>query len=161
MTAELQCIRDATSTGGAQLLDAKGVWFGVIAHRLDGSWDTSHVMGLPPESIKSSGLDDPPGLVILLFVQSGNVVSLRVFTNNAFNQHHGIQSEGRFGINVDADGDDLVNELTRADVTAVTLFQARLPVPRRVVNIDPYVEAAIVNGEKLFQGLPARPAIRQ
>ncbi|HEV2419112.1 MAG TPA: di-heme oxidoredictase family protein [Terriglobia bacterium] len=151
MTAELQRIRDATPIGGARLLDTKGVSFGVIARRADGSWDTSHVVGLPPQSLASSGPDNPPSLLILPFAQSGNVVSLRVFTNSAFNQHIGIQSEERFGVGVDADGDGFINELTRADVTAVTLFQATLPVPGRVINTDPYVEAAIVNGEKQFR----------
>jgi hypothetical protein len=167
MTAVLQRIRDATPAGGARLLDAKRVSFGVIARRLDGSWDTSHVIGLPPQSLESSGPDDPPSLSILPFAQSGNAVSLRVFTNNAFNQDLGIQEEC-FGIGVDADGDGFVNELTRADVTAVTLFQATLPVPGRVINADPYVEEARVNGEKLFQKIgcstchiPALPLDRQ
>jgi hypothetical protein len=30
--------------------------------------------------------------------QAANVVSLREFTNNAFNQHHGMQSTERFGL---------------------------------------------------------------
>jgi hypothetical protein len=57
------------------------------------------------------------------------VVSLREFTNNAFNHHHGIQSTERFGKDTDPDGDGHMNEMTRADVTAATLFQAQLPVP--------------------------------
>jgi hypothetical protein len=83
--------------------------------------------------------------------QSGNAVSIRQFTNNAFNQHHGIQSEERFGIGADPDGDGFVNEITRADVTAATIFRVTLPVPGRVINTDPYVEAAIANGERQFQ----------
>jgi CxxC motif-containing protein (DUF1111 family) len=53
-------------------------------------------------------------------------------------------------VGVDADGDGFVNELTRADVTAVTLFQATLPVPGRVISRDPEVRAAMLNGEKKF-----------
>ncbi|MGH9358135.1 MAG: di-heme oxidoredictase family protein [Terriglobia bacterium] len=151
MTADLQAIRNSTPAGGARLLRTKGISFGIIARRLDGSWDTSHVIGLPPQSLKTTGADDPPSLLILPFAQSGNAVSLRQFTNTAFNQHLGIQSEERFGVGVDADGDGFVNELTRADVTAVTIFQATLPVPGRVINTDPYVQAAIVNGERKFK----------
>jgi hypothetical protein len=39
------------------------------------------------------------------------------------NHHHGIQATERFGIGTDPDGDGFRNELTRADVTAVTLFR--------------------------------------
>jgi CxxC motif-containing protein (DUF1111 family) len=78
------------------------------------------------------------------------VISLRQFTNNAFNHHHGIQSEERFGVGVDADGDGFVNELTRADVTAVTLFQATLPVPVQVIPSDFDIATAIRDGQNLF-----------
>jgi CxxC motif-containing protein (DUF1111 family) len=86
----------------------------------------------------------------MAFHQAGAVISLRQFTNNAFNHHHGIQSEERFGLDVDADGDGFVNELTRADVTAVTVFQATLPVPGRVIANDPEVEKAVRLGERRF-----------
>ena len=84
------------------------------------------------------------------FHQAGAVISLRQFTNNAFNHHHGIQSEERFGTDFDADGDGFANELTRADVTAVTVFQATLPVPGRVIANDPEVEKAVRLGERRF-----------
>jgi hypothetical protein len=38
------------------------------------------------------------------------VVSLRQFSNNAFNHHHGIQSTERLGAGTDPDGDGFVNE---------------------------------------------------
>jgi CxxC motif-containing protein (DUF1111 family) len=66
------------------------------------------------------------------------------------NHHHGMQSEERFGQNTDPDGDGVVNELTVADLTAISLFQATLPVPGRVIPNDPAVENAIWTGEKLF-----------
>jgi CxxC motif-containing protein (DUF1111 family) len=75
---------------------------------------------------------------------------LRDFTNSAFNQHHGIQSEERFGAGIDRDGDGFVNELTRADITAVTMFQATLPVPGRVIPRDARFRAAIESGERIF-----------
>ena len=44
-------------------------------------------------------------LIIKPFHQKGAVVSLREFTNNAMNHHHGIQSVERFGEGIDADQD--------------------------------------------------------
>ena len=150
MTAQLQAIRDTTPIGASRPLFAKGISFGTITRNLDGTWNTSRVSGIPALSLITSGLTDPPSLIIRPFHQAGNVISLRQFTNNAFNHHHGIQSEERFGIGIDADGDGFVNELTRADITAVTLFQATLPVPGRVINDDPAIRAAVINGEQKF-----------
>lgn len=61
-----------------------------------------------------------------------------------------MQSTERFGLDNDPDGDGIKNELTRADITAVTLFQATLAVPGRVIPNDPEVERAVLNGEKVF-----------
>jgi len=150
MTADLQAIRDAIRPGGFGALVTKGVGFGTLCRRSDGSWDTSAVQGLPAPSLTSADASHPPSLLILPFHQAGAVVSLRQFTNNAFNQHHGIQPEERFGLGVDADGDGFVNELTRADVTAVTIFQATLPVPGRLIPDDKEIENAVRTGEQLF-----------
>jgi cytochrome c peroxidase len=149
ITADLQFVRDNTAPGTQRALVSKGISFGTIARRPDGSWDVSRVEGLPAPSLATSGTT-PPSLIIRPFSQAGNVISLRQFTNNAFNHHHGIQSEERFGIGVDADGDGFVNELTRADVSAVTIFQATLPAPGRVIPNDPEIEAAIRVGEQRF-----------
>ena len=150
MTAELQAIRDTVKPGESKPLVAKGIQFGRIARRRDGLWDTSQVEGLPRASIISSGTQDPPNLVIRPWHQAGNAASLREFTNTAFNQHHGIQSTERFGANTDPDGDGFTNELTRADVTAITLYQAVMAVPGRVIPNNAAVERAVTAGEKLF-----------
>jgi len=150
MTADLQAQRDALAPGGSVELSAKGVGFGTLARAGDGSWDVSGVEGLPSSSLGTSGPDAPPSLLIRPFHQAGAVVSLREFSNNAFNHHHGIQSEERFGEGADPDGDGFVDEMTRADVTAVTLWQATLPVPGRVIPRNRAVERAIRQGERLF-----------
>jgi hypothetical protein len=61
-----------------------------------------------------------------------------------------MQAEERFGAGVDYDGDSFANELTRADITAATLFQAAMAAPGRVIPDDPAVQAAILNGEMVF-----------
>ena len=150
MTRELQARAATCARGKSCTLVAKDVGFGRLTHRSDGSWDVSQVAGLPAQSLATSGADSP-SLVIHPFHQSGSSVSLRDFTNGAFNQHHGIQSEERFGAGVDHDGDGFVNELTRADLTAVTVFQATLPVPGQVIPRDARFRAAIAAGERHFE----------
>ena len=151
ITADLQAIRDGIASGESAELTSKGIFYGTLARAEDGSWDTTGVEGLPSTSLATDGPDNPPNLIIRPFHQAGAVVSLREFTNNAYNHHHGIQTTERFGDGIDADGDGFVNEMTRADVTAASVFQATLAVPGRVIPNDPEVEAAILAGEQTFE----------
>lgn len=170
LTAELQAIRNAIQPGEQKALVAKGIDFGVLARHSDGAWDTSRVLGLPATSLDitaehnysqpaqaavtstmtSTAATQPPSLLVQPFHHSGTFVSLRQFTNNAFNHHHGMQSTEIYGIDIDADEDGVVNELTRADLSAITLYQATLAPPGRVIPSDPAVAAAIWQGEQLF-----------
>ncbi len=152
MTQDLQAIRDATAPGETHTLVAKGISFGAITRKADGTWDVSQVQGIPATSLGTSGTT-PPSLIIRPFHQAGRVVSLREFSNNAFNHHHGIQSTERFGLNTDPDGDGVMNEMTRADVTAVSMFQATMAVPGRVIPNDPEIEEAVLIGEQKFQAI--------
>ena len=43
-----------------------------------------------------------------------------------------------------------MNELTTADMTAVTLFQITLNIPGQVIPHEPAVQSAITAGERLF-----------
>lgn len=150
MTADLQAIRNSVAPGGRKALVSKGIYFGAIARNPHGTWDVSQVQGICPLSVVTTGADDPPTLVVSPFAQSSNVVSLREFTNNAANQHHGMQSEERFGLNTDPDRDGVTNELTVADITALSMFQATLPVPGQVISTDPAVQRAVAAGRALF-----------
>jgi cytochrome c peroxidase len=150
ITEDLRAVRDATGAGQVRVLSSKGISYGSIARRSDGTWDTAGVEGISATSLVSTGASDPPSLVIRPFHQSGTVISIREFTNNAFNHHLGMQSTERFGSGTDPDGDGFENELTRADVTAAALFQATLPVPGRVIPNDPAIERAVRAGERLF-----------
>lgn len=149
MTADLQAERDATPPGTSSQLMSKGVFFGILTHNTDGSWNTSQVQGLAAPSLSSKGTI-APSLIIRPLHQVGNIVSLRQFSNNAFNHHHGMQSEERFGLDTDPDGDGVTNELTVADLTAVSMFQATLAVPGRVIPNDLSVERANLIGEAVF-----------
>jgi len=64
-----------------------------------------------------------------------------------------MQSRERFGYGVDTDGDGVVNELTRADITVVSVFQATLPVPTQVIPADAELRRAIEDGERLFNDI--------
>ena len=153
MTVELRTTRDSMQPGESISLSAKGVAYGTLRRRADGTWDTSEVQGIPAPSLTSTNADNPPSLTIRPFHQAGNVVSVREFSNNAFNHHHGIQSVERFGYGTDPDGDGFTNELTRADVTAVAVFQATMAVPGRVIPNDPELEAAVLVGEERFTSI--------
>jgi len=148
MSSDLQRIRDGLRPGTSAELVTKGIHFGVLARRANGTWDTGDVEGLPATSLSTEG--GPPSLLVRPFHQAGAVVSLREFTINAMNQHHGIQATERFGTGTDADGDGFIDELSRADLTAATVYQATMAVPGRVIPRDPVIESAIRTGERLF-----------
>jgi mono/diheme cytochrome c family protein len=150
ITADLRALRDGLPPGQSVELRSKGIFFGTLTRRLDGAWEVSQVSGLPALSLQTASAADPPSLIIRPWHQAGAVVSLREFTNNAFNHHHGIQSTERFGRDTDPDGDGFQNEMTRADVTAAAVAQAVMAVPGRVIPNNPVIEAAVLRGETLF-----------
>ena len=150
ITADLQAIRDQIRPGETIPLVSKGIHFGELTKRRDGLWDTSRVEGVPRQSLDAATPVDKPSFIIRPWHAASNIVSLREFSNNAYHQHHGIQSVERFGLNTDPDGDGVKNELSRADITAVSLYQAVLPVPGRVIPRDPEIEQAVWLGEAVF-----------
>jgi hypothetical protein len=161
ITSDLQRIRDAIRPSESKALVSKGISFGMLKRRADGRWDTSGVEGLPFPALYSNEGATAPDLIVRPFHQAGNIISIRQFTTTALNQHHGIQAEERFGddarYNVAEhfrpemdDGDAIHIEVTRADVTALSAFQAAMAVPGRVIPHDPDIEAAVAMGERLF-----------
>jgi hypothetical protein len=81
-------------------------------------WHILKFEGLPYQSL-SKDLDDPPNLLIRSWSQAAIVVSFCEFPNSAIDQHRGIPSAQRFGVDTDDDG--VENEMTRATVRAATL----------------------------------------
>ncbi len=143
MTNELIATREtaraeATESGLpiTRALTAKTVSFGSITVLADGTVDPSAIEGVDWD------------LIIKPFHQKGAVVSLREFTNNAMNHHHGMQSVERFGEDTDPDADGVMNELTVGDITAVTLFQAALNTPGR--SIPGEFPREVEEGEQIF-----------
>jgi len=104
------------------------------------------------EVIEADGID--PDLVVRPFHQAGKVVSLREFSTNAMNHHFGMQAEERFDLNPakgpDYDNDGVVRELTIGDQTAISLWQAQLSVPGRVMPKTPALRKLVADGERLF-----------
>src|SRR5262245_52616907 len=157
MTADLQALRqlainEARETGmnNTVSLSAKGVLFGQLTARPNGSVDASQVEGVDPD------------LVIKPFHQKGVVNSVRVFTVNAYNHHHGMQPVERFGVgqkdnkgNIittnDFDEDGVPDELTVGDITAATIFQAAMNITGRVIPSDSRRLAAARRGETAFE----------
>lgn len=153
ITSELQKIRNNIKPGETRRLVAKGIDFGELTRGTDGLWDTSKVVGLPRQSTDAPTPVDAPNLIVRPWHQSANVVSLREFSNNAFHQHHGVQSVERFGLDTDPDGDGYKNEMTRGDITAVALYQAAMAVPGRVIPRNAAIEGAVLRGEKIFESI--------
>ena len=151
-TAEALAIKESRDV--RILLTTKGVDFGFLTARPNGTIDTSEIEGVDRD------------LIIKPFTQKGVVISLRVFTNNAMNHHHGMQSSERFldkedvhkAMDVlsdmnDYDGDGVENELSSGDITAVTLFQATLNIPVRILPESEEEKKAAKNGEALFKDI--------
>lgn len=149
MTRDLQgqrssAIEKAVSEGKPVRLPlvTKGVEFGHIIGLPDGNVDRTEINGVDKD------------LVVRPWGQKGVVTSLRTFTNTAMNQHHGMESVERFGMNLtgtpDFGGSGVQDALTVGDITAITVYQASLPVPGRVLPKDLPLLTAVATGEKLF-----------
>lgn len=149
MTVELHASRQAAIERAAASrqavtvnLRAKGVGFGRLVARPDGTFDTSGVEGIDAD------------LVLRPFHQKGVVVSLREFSVNAMNHHHGMQAVERFGEarsgSADPDKDGVPDELSIGDITAITLYQAALGVPGQVLPESRDELVSTLVGERMF-----------
>lgn len=150
MTADLHALRaqalDQARASGAPVtvqLVTKDVGFGQLTALPDGFVDVSRVEGVHPD------------LIVKPFSQKAVVISLRQFSVGAFNMHHGIQPDERFGHrwtgDHDFDRDGVVGEMNDGLVTATTLFQAALPPPIQVMPDHPILAEATIRGEALFE----------
>nr|BAT31504.1 hypothetical protein [Fulvimarina pelagi] len=152
ITAELQAqrgmaLKRARAMGKPVTADlaAKGVSFGAITALPDGSVDFAKLEGIDSD------------LVLRPFSQKGVMTSLRQFTVNALNDHHGMQPSERWGARwtgtADFDGDGVDEEFGAGEVSAMVAFQASLPAPRQAVPDDAAWRAAAEKGRKIFADL--------
>jgi mono/diheme cytochrome c family protein len=154
MTADLQhqrkeAIAQAKTSGQPVTiaLVTKGVSFGSLTASPDGSVNLS----------KLEGVDK--GLVVKAFHAKGTRETIRRFTLEAAWRHHGLESpeilKRRYPMSgnwesYDHDGDGVINEITTDQITALTVFQALLPMPQTAEPTSPVVKDQMRKGEKLF-----------
>lgn len=152
MTEDLQAIRDAAArqarASGETVklaLETKGVDFGTITVEADGMVDLSGLDGVDTD------------LVIRPFSHKGVMTSLRQFTVNALNHHHGIQATERFGTRwtgqADFDEDGKVDEMGDDHVSALVAWQATLPPPVIKVPEDADWQKAAARGSAVFDDI--------
>lgn len=152
MTRDLIALRKkALMTARAQnepvaiSLETKGVSFGELKAFPDGLVDTSKVEGVDTD------------LNVRPFSQKGVFTSLRQFTVNAMNHHHGMQADERFGARwtgeIDFDEDGKIGELSEGDVSALVAWQATLRAPYQMVPENADWQKAAEAGLKQFEAI--------
>lgn len=135
MSIQLRGMRDdaitQAETNGSDVtidLTTKGVNYGTLTAHADGSVDTSGVVGIDAD------------LRVRPFHAKGHEATIRIFTRNALNRHHGIQSTDLLHFmdsaqnpeTWDQDEDGVVDEVTEGELTAMTAFQVCMPIPQEV-----------------------------
>ncbi len=145
LRAQRQSVLKKARASGAPVsadLETKGVTFGTLTAQPDGSLNVS----------KLEGIDDD--LTVRPFGQKGVFASLRQFTVNALNHHHGIQAGERFGKawtgTDDFDGDGTPEEMHAGHVSALVAWQATLAPPSRKPDLPSDWKVAARQGERLF-----------
>ncbi len=149
ITADLREIRkktlaDARASGTEvrRKLVSKGIDYGWITAHPDGVLDMAEIDGVDAD------------LTVRPFSQKGVMTSLRQFTVNALNHHHGMQPDERFGRRWtgggDHDGDGHEDEIREGDISAMVAWQATLPPPGRMSPESGEWRAAARKGEMIF-----------
>ncbi len=152
MTRDLQQQRrDALTAARASgstasiTLQSKGVTFGQLHAFADGRVDHSDIDGIDSD------------LTIRPFSQKGVMTSLRQFTINALNHHHGMLATERYGPRwtgeSDFDEDGHHAEITEGDVSALVAWQATLPAPLPMQPDNSQWQQAATYGSTVFDSI--------
>lgn len=122
MTAELQVLkrRAHAQPGTPVALAAKGVSFGTITY--DSGTDTYDTTGV-------QGVD--ADLVVRPFGRKGEFHSVRAFDVGAMRFHFGMEPVEEVGLDVDHDGDGVVNEVLVGELSALHVFNTNLERPEQ------------------------------
>ena len=142
MTADLQAQR-AGLPDGVHTLTTKGVDFEI---EISGG-----------AVVEAEGIDHD--LIVKPFHQAGKVISLREFSTNAMNHHHGMQPEERFDLNPakgydsDYDEDGIERELTIGDQTAISIWQAQLSTPSQLTPRNKHERQQAEFGAEMFSDI--------
>ena len=140
----MHALQLARSSGSEvkQKLKSKGVSFGSLLALPDGTVDTRGVEGIDQD------------LVVRPFSHKGVMTSIRQFTINALNHHHGMQADERFGKRwtgeTDFDADGYADEISDTHVSALVAWQAALAPPGRRSLTNTVWQEAAEKGEQLF-----------
>ena len=152
MTADLQAERAAAVkqawAKGADVsadLASKGVRFGFLVAHADGAVDLDHVEGVDAD------------LIVRPFSRKGVFTSLRQFTINALNTHHGMEAVERFGARWTGTHDfaesGVPDAVSPGDISALVAFQASLAPPITRDDLPDDWTQARAKGEKAFATL--------
>jgi hypothetical protein len=122
MTAALQRLKDEAirKPGKRVKLRVKGIDFGSIRADQSGTLDTQDVKGIDND------------LVVRPFGRKGEFASVREFDLGALMFHLGMQPVEVVGEGIDADGDDVVNEVRIGEVSALEIFVTTQETPRQL-----------------------------
>ena len=152
MTGDLQAqrqaaVKQAWASGKPVEADlvSKGVRFGSLTAQPDGMVALDRIEGVDAD------------LIVRPFSRKGVFTSLRQFTINAMNNHHGMQAVERFGVRWTGSHDfgegGVPDAVTAGDISAMTAWQASLAPPTVKTGLPEDWRVAAAAGAKQFNTL--------
>ena len=119
MTRDLQSLKQQAIDNPNTTVElmSKGISFGSIVANSNGNIDTSNINGVN---------DD---LVIKPFGRKGEFATVREFDVGAASFHLGMQATELVGQGVDEDQDGIIDELTKGDLSALSIFNTTMNRP--------------------------------
>lgn len=119
MTQDLQQLKQMAlnNPGLVVELNSKGINFGSISANNNGQIDTTAIVGVSED------------LVVKPFGRKGEFATVREFDVDAMAFHFGMQATELVGVDIDKDGDGVVNEMKEGDLSALSIFNTTMNRP--------------------------------